>query len=803
MKDVKINIAIGESVKTTTWANKSITWSDMVRRLSKSTTTDETHNEFINLPKPEQTAIKDVGGYVGGYLNGGKRKQSAVAHRNLITLDIDFAEKDFFESIANKLNYSFVLHGTHKHHEDSPRLRMVIPVDRDMIPDEFVAVSRRVAGDMGIELFDPTTFDPCRLMFWGSNPKDQPYYFKAVDREILKVDDVLARYTNWKDVSEWPTSEKAKLHLSGEIKLQEDPSIKKGIIGAFCRTYSITEAIETFLSDVYSAGFDGSYTFVNGTSANGLKVYEDKFAYSHHGTDPASGKQCNSFDLVRIHLFGHHDNNEDISKSYKMMEEFCSKDEPTKITLGTERLSSAKYDFRDEIAPFEEDFEEAIQESREEQVEDLNWLADMDLSKNGEPLSNSKNVNLIFENDARLKKTFRMNLFENRQYVHNNLPWRKVEGIETFKNLDLSGIRNFFDTIYKITGSQKIEDSLAIEFERNSYHPVRDYLGNLKWDGVARVEQMLPDYFGTPDDLYHREAMRCVMVAGVKRIFEPGCKFDLVLTLVGGQGVGKSTFVKKLGVDWFSDTFLGVEGTKAMEQINSGVWVMEIAELAGLKKSEVEPIKQFISKGEDTFRPAYGKTVETYKRQCIFIGTTNDENFLRDPTGNRRFLPVDVRPEKIKKSTINDMDRKEVDQLWAEAVHMYRAGVQTYMTKEAEAMAEAVQKEHTVVDERTGIIELYLDQDIPVTWEKFDHNARMEWLNYGDVLETGVETKKRDCVCIAELFTECLGKRKEDMNTYATKEINALMKTLEGWEYVKKTKRFGSFGPQKYFQRIK
>lgn len=801
MTDVQINVAIGVSADSRQWKNKTMMWSDMRRRLSEHVKTNETHKEFINMPKSDQSKIKDVGGYVGGYLQNGRRNQASVMSRQLVTLDIDFAHSNFWEDFKLIFDCASVIHGTHKHIESSPRYRLVIPLDKEVTPDEYVAISRKIAEMMGIDLFDNTTFDPCRLMFWGSSPKDVDYYFEYQDGEILSAQSILDMYTDWKDVSSWATSGETLKDLKDRSKKQEDPTLKKGIIGAFCRTYSITEAIREFLSEEYLEGTEGRFTYVNGTTANGLVIYDDKFAFSHHGTDPASGQQCNAFDLVRIHKFGFNDSDADSKTSYKMMEELCINDEKTKATIGAERVASAKYDF----VEFDDEFDDEIGDilGVTEKVEKTDWMAQLEVDGKSNYLSNSTNLNLIFQNDSRLKDTFRLNQFDNRMYVFNTLPWRRVPKAEPIKNVDLSGVRNYLDTMYKITGAQKIEDALNLEFERNAYHPVRNYLSSLKWDGVQRVETMLSDYFGAPDDLYHREAIRCVMVAGVKRIFEPGCKFDLVLTLVGGQGVGKSTFVKKLGVDWFSDTFLGVEGTKAMEQINSGVWVMEIAELAGLKKSEVEPIKQFISKGEDTFRPAYGKTVETYKRQCIFIGTTNDENFLRDPTGNRRFLPVDVRPDRIKKSTKFDMDRKEVDQLWAEAYQMYRKGVKTYMSDEAEELAKIEQQGHTLVDERTGLIERYLETPIPVDWKNYDINDRNNWINYEENRDPLIETEMRDTVCIAEVFCECLGKKKEDMTPYNTKEINALMKTLSGWEYVKTAKRFGMYGAQKYFKRIK
>lgn len=807
--DIKLNIAVGVSAESKSWKNKDINWSELLKRLSKPVETTETFKEFIAMSKSDQHKVKDVGGYVGGYLRNGRRLQANVVSRQLLTLDIDFAHINFWDDFLLLFDCAALIHGTHKHSEMSPRYRLVIPLDREVSSDEYCAISRKVAGELDIDLFDNTTFDPSRLMFWPSVPKDVDYYFEHQDGPILCADDILGMYKDWKDTSLWPTSGETLRELTDRTKKQEDPTLKRGVIGAFCRTYSITEAIDTFLSEEYTPATEGRFTYNNGTTAAGLIVYEDKFCFSHHGTDPTSGKLCNAFDLVRAHKFGHLDlGDQDDKKSFKEMEIFALNDEATKRTIGRERLESAAYDFAE---PLEEEFneelaadlaeflsEELIEE--DEEADDKNWMADLEIDSKAGFVSSAGNLNIIFKNDPRLKGFFRYNEFDSRHYVFNTLPWRRISSPEPIRNVDYSGVRNYIETIYKISGAMKIDDALNLEFERNSYHPVREYLSGLTWDGVPRVETLLIDYFGTPDTSYYREAIKTVLIGGVKRIFEPGCKFDSVIVLVGGQGSGKSTFVRKLGVKWFSDTFLTVHGKEALEQINSGVWVMEMAELAGLKKAEVEPIKHFISKQEDTFRPAYGKTTETFKRQCIFIGTTNDENFLRDPTGNRRWLPVDVHKERARKCSIKGLDEHEIGQIWAEAYKMYRRNESTVLSPEAEALAVNEQISHTLIDERTGLIEDFLEMEIPKNWGDLEIAQRRDYFRNDEARGDG-PTYIREMVSVAEIWTECLGKPREDMTPYATKDINALMKGFPEWEQVKSLKRFKHYGPQRYFIR--
>ncbi|MEG0579381.1 MAG: virulence-associated E family protein, partial [Niameybacter sp.] len=343
----------------------------------------------------------------------------------------------------------------------------------------------------------------------------------------------------------------------------------------------------------------------------------------------------------------------------------------------------------------------------------------------------------------------------------------------------------------------KIEDALALEIENHSFHPIVNYLKSLKWDGEDRIDSLLIDYFGAPDTQYTRMAMRKMLVGAVARVLVPGVKFDLVLTLVGGQGIYKSTFINKLGKKWFSDTFNTVQGKEAFEQVQ-GAWIIEIAELSGLKKAEVEVIKQYISKREDQFRPAYGRTIEIYKRQCVFFGTTNNDTFLRDPTGNRRFMPVDVRPDFITKSVKDDLTEKEIDQIWAEAYELYICGETLYLDKETEKLAFKEQCAHSETDDRRGLVEIYLDTLLPEEWYSWDLYTRRDYLN-DPLSKKG--TIKRDSVCVSELWCECLGKDKAEMSRYNTRDLNDIMKTLPDWSYVNSTKNFTVYGTQKYYAK--
>ena len=483
--DGQIDIATGLSAQAKNWKNIRITWTELVSRLKEEHKTQETLKEFLAATKEEQSRIKDVGGYVGGYLEGGKRKSDTVKYRQLITLDIDFAHRDLWDDYQMLFGNAAVLHGTHKHCDTSPRFRLIMPLSRKCTPDEYVAIARKVAGTLGIDLFDRSTFETARLMFWPSNPRDVDYFFRFQDGPWLDADEVLSSYPDWTDSSLWPTADREIKEIKNGAKKQEDPSLKKGIIGAFCRTYSITDAIETFLSDVYSpTAFPDRYTYTKGTTSAGLIVYDDKFAYSHHGTDPCGGKLCNSFDLVRIHKFGDLDGDTDkgsTPKSFIAMEDLARKDKRVKKIIASENLQDAKYDFTEGSDVMETE-------------EDLEWMQELEVDPKGGYKPIAQNLNLIFSHDSRLRGLFKQNDFDGKKYVFGTLPWRRVPYPEPVKNVDFAGVRNYVEIIYGIAAANKIEDSLELEFEKNHYHPILDYLKSLDWDGTPRIDNLLIHY---------------------------------------------------------------------------------------------------------------------------------------------------------------------------------------------------------------------------------------------------------------------------------------------------------------------
>ncbi|RMD03219.1 hypothetical protein D9O40_03500 [Clostridium autoethanogenum] len=797
---MKFIISVGNSRKDKFWKTQHMSWDEFVEKLSHTTVTSETQEEYRKMKKFQQDNVKDVGGFVAGELKNGRRRKGNVISRSMLTLDMDYAD-DAEEIVANiemLYGYACCIYSTHKHTTEKQRLRLIIPLFRIVSADEYQAISRMIAKEIGIELFDDTTYEPNRLMYWPSTSADGEYFFKVIEGDFLNPDEVLKLYENWRNSSSWPVSSRQRTIIQKSMQKQADPMEKKGMVGAFCRSYTIEKAIETFLSDIYvlSASFtSGSmperYDYVPADSTAGVVIYDNKYAYSHHATDPACGKLLNSFDLVRIHRFGEMDEDADENKqlpSYKAMVELCREDEKVKKQLAKEREEEVKDEF-DTVS------------------DDKDWQLNLELNKNGTVKDTLSNITEILRHDS-VFKSIAYNELSHTIDVNGNLPWKQVK--LGWNDSDLSRAKVYFDKKYGIWAPGKFKDALLTAASERAFHPIKDYFNLLPvWDGVERVDRLLIDYLGAEDNSYTRKAMRKTLCAAVARIYEPGTKFDYVLILNGDQGIGKSTFFSKLAGKWFSDslTISDMRDKAAAEKLQ-GYWILELGELAGLRKMDVETVKSFITRTDDKFRQSYGVNVENHPRQCIIVGTTNEEKgFLRDVTGNRRFWPVQVKFGK--KSIWDELTESEVKQIWAETISKYKAGEELILKGEEAVIAYQCQQEAMEEDAREGLVRDYLDTLLPNNWSELDLFQRRNFLagdnEFGT--ETLVGNVRREKVCLQEIWCECFGKKKEDIRRSDSFEIQGILVKIGGWKRYVGNKsgkmRLSIYGPQLTYVREK
>lgn len=758
------NISTGRSRLETNWMNKSVSWERLVARLQNCKRTAETVAEYKAMSKTDKGKAKDIGGFVGGSINGGNRKAGTIIDRSLVTLDIDFGQQDTPEIIEDIMyGQAWCLYSTHSHTPETPRFRVIIPLSRNVTPDEYIPIARRLAADIGIDLFDSSTYEPSRLMFWPSCPKDGEYVFRAGEGKPTDADAILSSYGDWRNPEEWPMDKRTQRLTVGHGSKQEDPTKKGGLIGAFCRTYTISQAIAEFLPDVYTeTAHADRFTFAGGTTEAGLVVYEDLYAFSHHGTDPCCEQLCNAFDLVRIHKYGSMD--AEVSQdtpvnrlpSFGAMETFIRKDKKVMALVKQEKLTELNEDFGDMLE------------------EDKGWAALLQLDKKNNPENSPYNFGVIIRNDPRLKGMTRRDIFRGKNEVTRDLPWRPLSADPYWNNSDNNGLIDYMSQKYKLQGKQAIIDANDLVMSQNTYHPVRDYLEGLTWDGTERLDTLMVDYLGATDSELTRAITRKHFTAAVGRILKPGIKYDYVLTLIGAEGLGKSTLIKKLGGDFFDDSLGNIEGKEGMEQIR-GKWLIEMGELTNYKKSTSEAYKAFLSKTEDSYRPAYGRETETIPRQCVFFATTNERNFLKGDTGNRRFWVIECERDIPTKDVFSDLSR-ERDQIWAEAVHRFRNGEALYLPRELEMTARQGQAEHNEVsaDDRIGVIEAYLKRRLPETWESMTVDMRRKFIQ-GPDLDPADPFILRDTISAVEVLAECFGEKLDERTRYRTKEINQIL----------------------------
>ena len=637
-----MKIAYGDSSTARKWKNNEISWEDFCKRVSTTQYTTETVEEYRKMTKARRDAIKDVGGYVAGHLKDGRRKVGHVLCRSMLTLDMDNGMPGILDELKMLTDYRMCIYSTHKHTPDAPRLRLVIPMTREVSEDEYPAVGRKVAQEIGMDLFDDSTYEPNRLMYWPSTSSNGEYVYEVLDGELLDPDVYLAKYDDWRDISTWPISSRESEVVKAAVNKVADPLGKEGIVGVFCRTYTIRDAIEKFLPDVYEpSAMDGRYDYIPADSSAGVQIIEEKFSYSHHATDPACGMLLNAFDVVRVHKFP----DDDPKKSFNAMAEFASSDDQVKLNIFEERQQEAS-------AEFDEEDPDA-------------WKTQLTYQKKTAQIENTlHNLKLIMENDDAMKQIV-FNQLADGMEIRDPVPWKHPS--KFWRDADDAQLICYVDEKYGTFSQRNYSIAVAKVVDDRSYHPIRDFFKNLpEWDGVKRVETALVDYLGAEDTPYVRAVTRKLLCAAYVRVHNPGVKFDNMIVLNGDQGIGKSTFISRLGCEWYSDSLnLSDMNDKTAAEKLQGYWILEIGELAGMKKADLDKVKAFISRQDDKYRASFGRRVTPHPRQCVFFGTTNNENgYLRDITGNRRYWNVKVTGKGKHKAW--ELDEDTVAQIWAE-----------------------------------------------------------------------------------------------------------------------------------------
>lgn len=803
--DRKLVISVGSSRSSKNWVQTEMMWSEFIDRLRVPQRTPETFDDYMKMSKRQKSELKDIGGFVGGSLQGTRRKAAAVTGRDLVTLDMDNIAAGETDNVIRRidgLGAAYAVYSTRSHAPFRPRLRVILPIDKTVTADEYEPIARKLASIIGIELCDPTTFDVSRLMYWPSCSTDSQYAFAYGDKPFTSADGILNQYEDWHDVRTWPQVPGKEMKPKELLARQADPTKKAGIVGAFCRTHDIRGAIAAFIPNAYeNTDKDDRLTYTGGSTVAGAVIYDDgKFLYSHHATDPVSGMLVNAFDLVRMHRFSEDDadakEGTPVNRlpSYQAMKRLAMQDTDVMTNLNATAQQHASDVFN---ALTDEGNAPSISLAHD----DVNWMqqAHLEYDQNtGHPKKTMDNIIRILNFDPELAGKMAIDDFSTRGLVLGSLPWNRCESRRLWQDTDDAGVAWYLENRYGITGRDKIAGALMLVSEQHRFNEVKDYFQSLSWDGVPRIETMLHDYLGAEDNAYTRAVGRKSLAAGVARVMTPGCKYDYVPVFSGPQGIGKTTFLKTIGRDWHSDSLQSFRGKEAAEMIQ-GILINEIGEMTGYSKSDDNEIKQFLSRCYDVYRQPYGRHTGRYPRKGIFFGTCNDHDFLKDPTGSRRFWPVDVGICTPTKNIWSELPG-EVDQLWAEAVYYWKQGEPLYMdTPELDAAAKAEQEQHREDNVKEGMIRDFLEKPIPDNYDSLSLAARrMYWAGTAQCDTTTRRTK----VCALEIWCECFGGDPRNMKRADARDINYVLSGLPGWKRNKSRRRYGYCGVQRGFEVI-
>ncbi len=387
--------------------------------------------------------------------------------------------------------------------------------------------------------------------------------------------------------------------------------------------------------------------------------------------------------------------------------------------------------------------------------------------------------------------------------VTGTLPWERPEGNRFWRDADTNQLRALLDIRYTTFTNRNFDVAFGKVVDDRGFHPIREYLNGLPpWDGECRIENLLQRCFEADDTPYVRAVARKVFAAAVARIFRPGTKFDSVLVLDGMQGIGKSSLFRELaGNEYYSETLsLTDMSDKSGAEKLQGYWIVEIGELAGMRKADIEKVKAFLSTLDDIYRPSYGRTVESHPRQCIIVATVNGERgYLRDITGNRRFWVVKCRQAEQKKRF--SFSGEEKDQIWAEAVHLWRNGEKLFLEDELLNEAETIQRGAMEEDDRQGLVEAYLETLLPLNWPDMDLYARRDYFSGFRDPTRAQGTIRRETVTNVEIWAECFGNDPASMKKQDSYDVSAIMERIPGWERTQKREYLPLYGRQRLYVR--
>jgi len=746
-----------------------VSFKQLVFNFRVPTVVDITLEEFNSLKvsadiedNKKYLRLKDNGFFIAGEVDVNKKSKRLenIKSRTVLTFDIDKPTEDIYAKAKKELpGIQMIKYTTISHTLDKPRYRIMIPVARALSSYEYVSIMNWVIDKLGKDSFDSTTTEVARVMFLPAVCKDGKYEFAFQDGEALDVNSII------KEIN----ANRPPIIEAGE-RAQTHPRDRKGIVGAVNRAWTITEAIEKWLSDIYIKPGDFTekaprYRFHLSKGMPGATVYDDDgIMYSRHDTDPANSKRLDTFNLLKLHLH---------------------QDDYTKMRDWAQRQDLVIAELTDVESPFNVETEGTVDD----------WPQYLKLSK-GLIADTPYNLQLILLNDPNLQHLFRINTLTYHIEVCRDMSCiggRKGHINKTLEDADIQEVRIYLETCPTPVkaSKQNVQDAVCQAARLVSYCPVKDYLDSCidTWDGIPRVETIFTDYLMIADNEITRAIARKVLAAVVWRVMKPGIKWEGVPVLWGPQGCGKTTFIQKLykssmfdpyPKNWINNTSVDYSQIDKAIQRTKGFWGIELAELANSTMSNYsnEQMKAFISADRPVTRIPYDKYEVTLDRKCIFWGTTNIWQYISDQTGSRRFLPLDCGAvtSQDKYECLQKIHSMPVDQIWAEVMTYYQYEA-LFFTPEEEEKLRCLRETHTEESAYETILTKFLGTRIPLNWNEKTPLERREYFLMGGQKDAAV---LRHTITMAEIMYEGIGRPVHEFTRKQMRELEVTLFNL-GW----------------------
>lgn len=745
--DTTFDIVTAPNRDSLHWTPGQVTWSTLLEWMEHPALTKACGNYMLG--SLHQTTVTHRKGATP--CHNYHRTKLAVDHRSAITLDVDHPAPGFMADTVMLLDHAAIVHTTFSSTKEEPRYRIIVPLDRNVAPDEYHTAASALMQLLGESNFDPGSVQPERYMFLPSESKRGLFQHWVLPGDPAKADELLAGFQQ--DLSSLPTPK--------PNRTKRDPFALEGTIGAFNRAYAdFGVLIEEYDLPYTSVGSD-RWQLTGATAAAGMGEVADGLVFSHHANDPAYGQTCSAFDLARLHLFGHLD--EDVAPGTPV----------NRLPSNKAMAETATQDLRVVRELVGDDFE-ADMAGTADAIQADNWKLGFSLdARTGTPRDTIGNWDLIVRNDPAFK-ALRFNELSMAIEAGGDLPWRPVtDRTATFDSGDRASLALWIEREYNIRpGRAYLDDLVSDKARASKVNPVADYLRTLKWDGTPRVETCLP---GVRPTTYTRLVARKAMTAAVARMLEPGIKWDHMVVLFGNEGLGKSYWVDKLAKGYSAS--LGRIGDKDTLLVMQRSWIMTSDEGHAMRKADFDAQKEFITRSSDVFRLPYEREAQVHPRHCVIWGTTNEEAFLRKQEGNRRFLIVRCE-DKVDFDLLTD---HYIDQVWAEALHLYEAGEKLWLDDQESALASVEREDFTEETPMAGLIQTYADTPVPLNWYAMSPEARSLWLqSAADGFEAGTETITH--VSTLQVWVEALGRRRGEHKRADLLEIANVLKNMPGWE---------------------